>query len=58
MRLRAQLPLTQANGKRLDAEYLLSDHFSVLGDWTNDFSGYSGFVDLGLDLRVRWEFGD
>jgi len=58
LKFRAQLPLTQANGKRFDAEYRLGEHLSVLGDWTNDFSGYSNYIDIGLDLRMRWEFGD
>ena len=57
LRLRAQLPLSEYTGKRAEAEYQLSDHVSVQGEWNNDYSDYN-VGDLGLDLRMRWEFGD
>jgi hypothetical protein len=28
----------------------------VQGDWNNDYSDYN-VGDFGLDLRLRWEFG-
>ncbi|MHB1846162.1 MAG: translocation/assembly module TamB domain-containing protein, partial [Deltaproteobacteria bacterium] len=57
LRLRAQLPLSEYSGKRAEAEWQLSDHMSLQGEWNNDYSDYN-IGDLGLDLRMRWEFGD
>ena len=57
LRLSAQLPLAEAAGKRIAAEYLLDDHLSVQGEWDTDYTDY-GFGNFGADLRARWEFGD
>ncbi|MHB8420689.1 MAG: translocation/assembly module TamB domain-containing protein [Myxococcales bacterium] len=57
LRLRAQLPLSVPTGNRVEAEYQLSDHLSLQGEWNNDYSDYN-FGDLGLDLRMRWEVGE
>ena len=57
LRLRAQVPLSEYSGKRAEAEYQLSDHMSLQGEWNNDYSDYN-IGDLGLDLRMRWEFGE
>ena len=56
-RLRAQLPLSEAAGKRAEVEYQLDDHLSVQGEWNNDYSDYN-IGDFGVDLRARWEFGE
>lgn len=57
LRLRAQVPLSEATGKRAQAEYQLNEHLSVQGEWNNDYADYN-IGDFGLDLRARWEFGD
>jgi translocation and assembly module TamB len=56
LHLRAQVPLSEYAGKRAEAEYQLTDHMSLQGDWNNDYSDYN-VGDFGLDLRMRWEFG-
>jgi translocation and assembly module TamB len=56
LHLRAQVPFSESSGKRAEAEYQLSDHMSLQGDWNNDYSDYN-VGDFGLDLRMRWEFG-
>jgi translocation and assembly module TamB len=56
LHLRAQVPLSEYSGKRAEAEYRLSDHISLQGDWNNDYSDYN-VGDFGLDLRMRWELG-
>ncbi|HUB09621.1 MAG TPA: translocation/assembly module TamB domain-containing protein, partial [Myxococcales bacterium] len=60
LRLRAQLPLSVTTGNRVEAEYQLGTHLSLQGDWNNNYSDPSigDIGDFGLDLRMRWEFGD
>jgi hypothetical protein len=57
LRLRAQLPLSEAAGKRAEIEYQLDDHLSLQGEWNNDYTDYN-IGDFGVDLRARWEFGE
>jgi translocation and assembly module TamB len=56
LHVRGQVPLSEYAGKRAEAEYQLTAHMSVQGDWNNDYSDYN-VGDFGLDLRLRWEFG-
>ncbi len=56
LHVRGQVPLSEYAGKRAEAEYQLTDHLSLQGDWNNDYSDYN-VGDFGLDLRMRWEFG-
>ncbi len=57
LRLSGQFPLTEPQGKRVDAEYLFDRRMSLRADWNNDYSDYN-VGDLGLDLRMRWELGE
>ncbi len=57
LRLRYLAPLAGGRGQKAQAEYRFGEHASIQGVWDNDNPNVAG-ADLGLDLKLRWEWGE
>jgi len=57
LRLRYLAPLVGARGQKAQAEYRFGERASIQGVWDNDNPNIAG-SDLGLDLKLRWEWGE
>lgn len=55
LRLKAAAPFSSAKGRRASAEYRFNQRVSTQVIWENEETGYSA-GDLGLDLKLRWEW--
>ena len=54
-RLRLSQPVISGRGRKAQGEYRFNDHISAQVQWDNESSS-SSLGDLGLDLKLRWEF--
>ncbi|MBI5548184.1 MAG: translocation/assembly module TamB domain-containing protein [Deltaproteobacteria bacterium] len=55
LKLRLSQPVISGKGRRAQAEYRFNEHMSAQAQWDNE-SSESSLGDLGLDLKLRWEF--
>ena len=57
LRLRYQAPLAGTHGQKAQAEYRFGERASIQGVWDNDNPDIAG-SDIGVDLKLRWEWGE
>jgi translocation and assembly module TamB len=55
MKVRFSQPMISGKGRRLQLELRIDDHTYLQGQWDEDPTAPSS-GDLGLDLKLRWEF--
>ncbi len=58
LRLRYLAPVGGSVGQKAQVEYRFGERASLQGQWDTDNPDAVTGSDLGLDLRLRWEWGD
>lgn len=58
LRLRYLAPVGGGVGQRAQVEYRFGERASLQGQWDTDNPDAVTGSDLGLDLKLRWEWGD
>lgn len=58
LRLRYLAPIGGGRGQKAQLEYRFGERASLQGQWDNDNPDVGTGSDLGLDLKLRWEWND
>ncbi len=56
LKVRLSQPVLTGRGRRAQMEYKINDRASAQAQWESENSDYRSFGDLGLDLKLRWDF--